>query len=119
MSARTEVAAALAAALPAAWIIRLSENVPDGIETGTYQVMVSAGAVRPGASLGLRQWTVVIDLMTAKQDEPDDDLEAGLAVLLDTLDTLPVLAWTEAERVTISETFPAYRITLTTQHRKG
>lgn len=121
MSARTELADALDAATPESWQVDPFYRVPDGIEAGCTRLIVYGATWRPGGALGLRQLEAVVWLIVPELDPElvDDELDARLATLLDVLDSSPVLAWSEAERGTLDESYPGYRVTLTTQHRKA
>ncbi len=110
---------ALDALLPDTYDVEATYNVPDALDVGRHRVILWSATVRPGAALGLRQVEVTAWLLTGVTGpDVDDVLDDALAELLDVLDGAPSLAWSEAERGVFADTFPGYRITLTTQHRK-
>lgn len=121
MSARTELAAALDAATPDTWDVDPFYRVPDELDTGRVRLIVFAVTWRRGGTIGLRQLEAVVWLIVPEVDPAtvDDELDGKLDDLLSILDQQSVLAWTEAERGTLSDRFAGYRITLTTQHRKA
>lgn len=120
MSVRSEVADELRDVVPSAWDVQDYYDVPDELDAGRPRIMLHTARVQPGGSLGLRRHELVVWLLDP-MTEPgavDDALDANLSILLDALDAHPLLAWTEAERGTLDESFPGYRITLTLQHTK-
>lgn len=113
-SARVEVAALLATAVPDGWDVDDHVHDLDGLEPDRPRVMVGTTNVAPGPALGLRAATLRLVLVEPTTDpgDADDALESRLEVLLNILDTLPLVAWTDAERATFADTWPAYQITL-------
>lgn len=111
---RTDVADLLRAALPAEWIVYDHARGPDNLEPDRPVVMVAAGRVRPGPALSLRANELRLWLVEASTDpgQADDALDDALVLVLAALDELHLAEWTEAERGTYSDAFPAYLITL-------
>lgn len=113
MHVRTEIANALEAALPDTWTVLDSAQRVDDIEPDQVIVVVYTAAVRPGPALGLRANEVHLWLLDGQQEagDVDDALDDNLDVLLAQLDRLPLLEWTDAERLLFLDRFHAYKVT--------
>lgn len=112
---RTEVAELLTAALPASWLVEDTIHDLDGVEPDQPVLMVGASSVTPHGVLGLRTYALRLVLVEPSTDpgDADDAIDSRLTVLLDVLDEVPLLAWTNAERATFADTWPAYEVTAT------
>lgn len=121
MSARTDLASALAVAFPE-WDVIPSPGLPDSIDGPT--LILYSEKLRPGPALGTRQAELVLWLLTEyTMDNGDDqgvedELDRTSALLLAALETSPGLGWTEAERSQLGDIWPGYRVTVTLTYRK-
>lgn len=108
---RTDVAAAIAAALPDVDVIAWprSADVPNArrVVLGTASVE-PAGTACPWRTVKLDAWCVT---PYTDPGPADDDLEALLADVLDALDAAGI-AWTTADRGVWLDSYPAFRVTI-------
>lgn len=115
--ARTELAALLTAALPAARIVAYADDVSPEPEHPVAVAYVAA--VGPGSQLvtAALLWQMEIRLAVAKTEpgKADDALDALLGDTLAALDASPVFLWTTATRGTYLETFPCYVVNVEVQ----
>lgn len=114
MSARSELAATLRTALPT-WQVTGYPTVPDAVTRPT--VMVWTQSMVPAEQINRDRLVVTLTLwvLTGRQDPAtaDDELDARLEDVLAVLHPLKWLAWTDAERGVLAETFHGYQITAT------
>lgn len=119
MTGRKLLAGALAAALPA-WQIVSDARALDGVRKPGAAVLWTAKRTRPDKlSLDLLQDEIVLWVLTAADRPADieDDLDTLLEAVMHALEPLPWAAWTDAERGTLDETFPGWRITVSCAYR--
>ena len=114
MSARTELKAALAAALPT-YRVTGSKGILDGVTRPTVGVWQQSFTRRPEWGLGhvqvgLEVWVVV---PTEDPDKADDALDTGLDDVLAALKPIAWVDWTECQRGVLNETTHGYNITVT------
>lgn len=114
MSARTELAAALAAALPD-WLIISDARALDTVPRSTA-VLWTSRINRP-AKLGLDLLTTELTLWvltpTSDPTRLEDALDVGLVDVMAALEPLQAFAWTEAERGTLADRFDGWRLSIT------
>lgn len=117
---RVDVAELLTAALPATWRVDDTVHDLDGLEPDQPVVMVGTASLTPHAVIGLRTYALRVLLVEPSTDpgDADDALDSRLDVLLDALDDIPLLAWTNAERATFADSWPAYEVTVTVTANK-
>jgi len=115
MSGRQLLAAALTAALPS-WQIVSDARALDGVRKPGAAVLWTARRTRPDKlTLDLVTDEIVLWVLTASDKPADieDDLDALLQAVMEALEPLEWCAWTDAERATLDETFPGWRLTVT------
>lgn len=117
---RTEVRDLLRAQLPEAWDVDDHVHDLDGLEPDRPVVMVGTSTITPHAVLGLRVYELRVLLVEPSTDpgDADDAIDSRLDVLLDALDTLPLVSWGPATRSTFTDTWPAYEVTATVHATK-
>lgn len=118
MSTRSQVAAQLAAILPAT--LRVIDHpreidTPGDDLTGVVIVHRRSIAKHPHAGPGNYLETFAIWLIEPLVDEQlaEDSLDANLQLVIDALDGVSWGDWQTAERTTFIDTYPAYRVDLT------
>lgn len=111
MNAREYVAAVLA---PLEW---RTVAVPADLDavTGPTLVVFREKVEPSTAALGVRLSTLAVWVLDPRQDPRagEDLLDASLDAVLAVLDSDPALAWSDAERGTYADKWPAYRVTIT------
>lgn len=116
VSTASTIADALAAALPQAKVLPYAKGV-DNMPVGQPFVMVYRTQVAPGIHQGTHTETVAIWVANPVTDpaRADEDLEPLLDAVLEVLDgkPLPSLSWELAERVALTEAWPAWQINAT------
>ena len=121
MSARSEIADALASVLPEARVIGYAKTI-DNMPVGQPVVMVYRENVIPSGIGGTRTETIVVWVATNVTDpeKADDTLDPFLDTVLDVLEgrAFAPLVWSEALREALADTYPAYKITTTIQTKK-
>lgn len=114
MSARTDLVAALTAALdPAAYRVVGAPDVPDSIDVGTIAVRVYATTYEPGPTSGsvaitLTVWVVTPVLSPGAADDALDDARDDVH---GALYALPWVTAPTAERDVMADAFPGWRFT--------
>lgn len=114
--ARKELAADLKSTLGKGWAVAPSSGSIDDPRVPTVVVSHRRVQKLPQAPLGRLDHSFEL-LLVAPQRADDDALDDWLTAVLVALDTLRVL-WTVAERGTFEQTYPCYRITLTTNSKR-
>lgn len=117
MSARTDLAAALAVALPDL-TVHPYPVAPDTV-TDTTVVMWQQSVAPSHLTSDQYEVELVLNILAAA-DKPaavEDELEAGLETVVTALESFPALHWTRAERVEVGNR-PAYKIDILTAYQK-
>lgn len=122
MSARTELADALADALPGARVIPYARGL-DNMPPGQAVAMVYRASTTPSPVQGARTdelaiWLAVPNADPAVVDDLLDDLLDDTLAVLDGK-PFPSLSWDEATRDVLFDTWPAYKITVHLLTAKG
>lgn len=118
MSARTDLATALAAALPSGWAIHPYPVEPDTVTRPT--VVVYQTDLAPHQLHADLYLVELVAYLLAAADAPaavEAELEAGLELLIPALEAFPAIHWTKGERVEMGNR-PAYKIDLQTAYQK-
>lgn len=119
MSVRTDLAAALAAALPDTYVVKARTACPEQIDPGTYAVRVLPSTVAPGPRFRSLTYTHTVWVLTgaADPDTVDDKLDPALDDVLAALLPLGSLAVEQAERGVMDDNdgprWHGYRLTIT------
>lgn len=118
MGIRHDLAAELAAVLPATWHVQPYPSTPRTIDPDLAAlVMLHRTDVKPAELTG--DWRHDVELwlvspVTATDDgQAEDALDALLDVALEAIDRLDWLEWSTAERSTLAGVWPAWRIQTT------
>lgn len=121
MSTRSEIADALATAVPEARVVPYAKSV-DNLPVGQPLIMVYRETVTPSVIQGTRTQALTIWVANNVTDpeKADDVLDPFLDRVLDVLDgpAFAPLQWTTAEREALADAWPAYKITTTIQTKK-
>jgi len=122
VSIRTELAAAIRASsqLPARWTVKEYESTPANLTAP--RVQVSQAEIRPNAQAP-RIWrdtdfqvaVLVPELDPAKVE---DAVEDAVETLLDILEAMPGLVWSDAKRAKFDDKFHGYAVTVTITNEK-
>ncbi len=112
MSVRTDIAAALTAALPTGYAV--IDHDTDAVLT-KVTVLVVPEKIERGATQGSRDHTVSLVILAPTQIEADGTLETALDEVLDAVDfwTFPAI-WSAAQRATWDGTYACYLVTVQT-----
>lgn len=115
MSARTQLATALAGALGDGYVVAARTATPDQIERGTVAVRVLPATVTAAPQTRGLLYTLTVWACTAVEDPAavDDVLDAALDDLLAALLGMPWLTFDTAERGVLDERWHGYRLTVT------
>lgn len=115
MSARQDLAAALNRALPTKrYKVLDAPREIDPPEINRPVVMLIRTRMTPANTVGKYLSEFALWVIEPKVIDPEDDLDAALDEVILALDKFPAILWSEAERSTYRELYPAYRIALTT-----
>jgi len=121
VSARSEVADALATAVPEARVIGYAKAI-DNMPPGQPVIMVYRENVVPSVIQGTRTETLVVWVATNVTDpeKADDTVDPFLDRVLAVLEgpAFQPLSWSTAEREALADAWPAYKITTTIQTKK-
>ena len=121
MSTRSEIADALATAVPEARVIGYAKSI-DNMPVGQPVIMVYRETVTPSAIQGTRTEAITIWVAHNATDpeKADDLLDPFLDRVLEVLEgrAFKPLSWTTAEREALADAWPAYKITTTIQTTK-
>lgn len=102
---------------PRGYIVRPYPWAPNGAEPDKTYVSVYRTVTEPAANRqGARRHELHVAVMSSHQDpaRADEALDVALDAVLDVLDTddqLRGLAWSEARRTVIADTYPAFDVT--------
>jgi hypothetical protein len=121
VTTRSEVAAALTAAVPAARVIPYAKSI-DNIARDQPVLMVYRESVAPHQILGCHTETLTVWAAVPTTDPAGEDLlDALLDDVLAVLDgkPLPSLGWDVAERDALGDAWPAYKITTNVVTRRN
>lgn len=113
--ARLQVRDLLTAAHPT-WNVIATARTPDAIGKPTAIIWTDKLDRGYAGGLELVTSTVELWLLTYKQDQPEDHLDAMLTDVLDTLEDPDWLTWTEATRSALDGIWHGWHITLTVAH---
>lgn len=122
MSARTDLLAALHAALdPAVFRVGTATDSPDAIDTGKLAVRAFTKTVTPGPTLGLLTYATELWVVSGKADpsEVDDHLDAGIDPLLEALLELKSVEFVSAARGVMDDVWHGYLFTLNLYAKTG
>ena len=114
MTVRALLAAALTAELPATWRVIAWADSLDRVDPNRPVVMLYRNRVTPtNAGFKTREHEITVWLLEprANPGAADDALDANLDRLLEAVDTIPGVRWTEAERGVWAEAFHGYKLT--------
>ena len=120
MSVRTQLRDLLVERLPDAWDVRDDGRDVDAPEVDTPVLFVWTNRVEPGPTIGWRTHEFLLRICTPLTDPEtfDDDLDALLETLTDTLQGLDPIAWTQAVRGVHGNRLQCWTLTLTVPARK-
>lgn len=116
MSIRTELAAALATALPNTWQYIDHAALPTISRTA---VMTYLTKIEPNPTPKRVKATCHVLVMIPAQTGGDGELEDALEQVLDALDGVDFATWDSAEFVTYADTYPAYQVVVTWQANRS
>lgn len=116
MSARTDLADELAAALPARFVVKARTATPDKVDPGKLAVRVLPATYSNAPQVRGLLVTLTVWVVTGLQDPDrvDDALDAAVDDILAALLPLSWVQFESAERGVMDDLFHGYRFTLTT-----
>ncbi len=118
MSARTQVAALLAAQLPDSWNVIKRAKLPDTLPKPTLFLWGEKLARLNHGGIDWVQSSVVLwclppsSAVDADPELLEDKLDQQLATLLAAVEACRELTWSEAERLDLEGVWPGYKLTL-------
>lgn len=101
--------------LPTEWSVIPEQRFPETIAKPTVVLQHTRIERLPEAPMGNIRHTVVLSVLDPHTDiaAAEDALDDAVTELLSAIDAHSTIAWTEAEKTTHRETFPAWNLTLT------
>lgn len=113
MNVRSSLAAALAAALPATYLVRGYPYEPDAVTRPTVMLWQSLIERLPQLELDRLVVTVELWVLVATEDpaKADDALDDAVSDVLQALHPIGWINWSTAERGVLLDRFNGYRIT--------
>lgn len=114
MSARTELAAALTAALPTYRVLGYAADL-DAVARPTVLVWADKIVRRPEWASGLFEFTLMMWVLVGTEDpaRADDALDDALEDVLGALQPIGWVQWSGAERGVLRDAFHGWQITVT------
>ena len=122
MSTRSEIADALATAVPEARVIGYAKSI-DNMPVGQPVIMLYRESVVPSPHQGLRTeaLSVWVAVNVTDPEKADDVLDPFLDRVLEVLDgrAFKALTWTTADREALADAWPAYKVQTTIQTQRS